>query len=280
MRRAGTTKDEVAKKSKHGTAHVLEMFEAQEPTPSLRLYLDVLGTAGGRLTGVGSNSTKAAIDRLAEIRDQRGLKNADLSRLTGVPRPTISTLFNDPDPNPGLVMFDKIVEALDAYKELGIVSADDPRATFRTFVGGAGSVTTEAPASPPRSSPGLHVVDHPVAPMNVDERRRAEDAEARERAAERRAQVSYDREQDSNTRCTELQGQRDALHEKNLNLERKSLEDEYELRELRTERRWDLAKKAIAGAACFLAGGLVTAFVMHNNDGSDGEGGSGGKKRR
>lgn len=264
MRRAGTTKDEVARKSKHGTAHVLEMFNAQDPNPSLRLYLEILDVAGARLTGVKDNTPKAVVNRLAELRDQRGLNNAELNRRSGVPRQTISTLFNDPEPNPGLAMVDKLVEALEAYKEFSIVSVDDPRAAFRTFVGGAGSVTTEAPESSPRQAPPLHVVDPPAAPMNVDERRRAEEAAAREHAAEQRAQVSFDREQHANNRHMDLQQRYDALHNESLGLQRKALEDEYELRDLRAEKRWDMAKKAIAGFACFLAGGLTTAYVLNN----------------
>ena len=255
MRRTGATKEDVAKKSKHGTAHVLEMFEAREPNPSLRLYLEILGVAGARLNGVQGNTPKDVIDRLAELRDQRDLSNADISRLAGVARPTISTLFNDPDPNPGLAMFDKIVDALEAQKEFGLVSVDDARATFRTFVGGAGSVTTEVNSGPSRPQPPLHVVAPPS--VNVDDRRTEE-----ARGAEQRAQVSYDREQAANTRQTETQQKYDDLHDENLRLTRKSLEDEFELRAFRTERRWDIAKKVGVGAACFVTGGLLTAAFM------------------
>lgn len=261
MRKTGATKDDVAKRSKHGTAHVLDMFAAPEPNPSLRLYLEVLGTAGARLNGVRENTPRAVIERLAELRDQRGLKNSDLSRLTGIPRPTISTLFNDEDPNPGLLMFDKLVDALEVQKEFGLVGVDDARATFRTFVGGGGSFTTEAPSSPPRPQPPLHVVDQPAS-MSIDDRRRAEEAEARERAAEQRAQVSFDREQAAHTRQTETQQKYDGLHDEHLKLKRKTLDDEFELRELRTERAWDIGKKIAAGTACFIAGGLVAAFAL------------------
>ena len=262
MWRAGVSREDVARNSKHSTAHVLEMFEAPEPNPSLRLYLDVLAAAGARFPGIRDNTPKAVIERLAELRDQRGLKNSDLHRISGVPRQTISTLFNDTDPNPGLAMFDKLVEALEAHKEFGIVSVSDARSYFRTFVGGAGSVTTEAPSGSTRPPPSIHVVDEPPHPMGADERRRAEEAEARERAADQRAKVSFDREQTANERHSHMQQRCDDLHAKNMNLERENLEAQYALRDLRTERRWDIAKKVAAGAACFIAGGLVTAAVM------------------
>lgn len=117
------------------------------------------------------------------------------------------------------------------------------------------SVTTEVNSGPSRPQPPLHVVDPPS--VNVEDRRTEE-----ARGAEQRAQVSYDREQAANTRQTETQQKYDDLHDEDLRLTRKSLEDEFELREFRNERRWDIAKKVGVGAACFVTGGLLTAAFM------------------
>ncbi len=67
MRTQGLSKEEVAKRSAHKTAHVLELFEKQEPNPTLKLYLGVVEAAGGRLNGVSDNSPRAFMQRFSQL---------------------------------------------------------------------------------------------------------------------------------------------------------------------------------------------------------------------
>ena len=64
LRRSGQSEDDVARRSKHNTAHVLALFDNPEPNPTLQLYLDVVGVAGARFASVRDNTPAAVVERL------------------------------------------------------------------------------------------------------------------------------------------------------------------------------------------------------------------------
>ena len=67
LRRTGKTTQQLAERSEHSSAHVLELFAHPEPNPKLALYLELVQTAGARFAGVTVNEPVAAIARIKEI---------------------------------------------------------------------------------------------------------------------------------------------------------------------------------------------------------------------
>lgn len=123
MRQEGMNKEDVARQSGHKAAHVLALLADPSPNPSLRLYLDLLDAAGARFAGVDENTTRAVVEHFAAVMEERDISTSKLARLADVNRAQLSTLLNDPDPNPKLAVIDRIVEALELTDEFGLVSA-------------------------------------------------------------------------------------------------------------------------------------------------------------
>ena len=51
--------------------------------------------------------------RIAQLQEKKGLRDAELSRKSGVPKTTISTLKHKPDQCPSLLVIEKLARALD-----------------------------------------------------------------------------------------------------------------------------------------------------------------------
>ena len=124
IKRSGSSRGAVATRSRHKTAHVLDLFADENPNPSLRLYLDLVAVAGARLQGVDDNTPAGVVAHLAALARDNQITMSALARSSGVSRPLLSTLFNDPDPNPSLTTIDRIVTALDAGPGFALVSAE------------------------------------------------------------------------------------------------------------------------------------------------------------
>ena len=124
IKRSGSSTGAVAKRSRHKTAHVLDLFADENPNPSLRLYLDLANVAGARLQGVDESTPAGVVAHLAALARDNQITLSALARASGVSRPLLSTLFNDPDPNPSLATIDRIVTALDAGPGFALVSAE------------------------------------------------------------------------------------------------------------------------------------------------------------
>ncbi len=255
LRRSGQSEDDVARRSKHNTAHVLALFDNPEPNPTLQLYLDVVGVAGARFASVRDNTPAAVVERLKEIKDREKITNVALAKKTGITRPQLSTLFNHPDPNPSLVTFDRIVAALNAEEEFHLVNvlartvllAIAAGATTEDEVFQAAASAMDATASRPRH---LHVVTDVSAPS--PDREASRRAEQEKRATEARLQ-------EANGRIAELCEQCSALQVTNLALEKQHADHAAELRRLKQERRgWF----ALFGAGV-LTGIGITAAVVH-----------------
>ena len=135
MRTNGLTKEEVAERASGSTQHVLALFHKREPNPTLKLYLDVVDAAGARIKGVSGNTPSALIARLRELRDREGISNVRLAQMSGVRRPQLSTLFNNPDPNPKLAMLDAIVTALGVEEDISMVACSSTYIEYEIAVG-------------------------------------------------------------------------------------------------------------------------------------------------
>ena len=123
IRQSGSSTEAVAKRSRHKTAHVLDLFADENPNPSLRLYLELASVAGARFSAVQDTTPAAVVAHLATVAKDNEITLASLARASSVGRPLLSTLFNDPDPNPSLATIDRIVTALDAASDFDLVPA-------------------------------------------------------------------------------------------------------------------------------------------------------------
>ena len=123
MRRAGMSKETVAKRSQHTAARILALFDQPQPNPPLQLFLDLLAAAGASFNGVSDNTSAAVIARVKEITVRDNVSISALARSTGIRRPHLSSLFNAPDPNPMLATFAQLVVALGVEKEMCLVHA-------------------------------------------------------------------------------------------------------------------------------------------------------------
>lgn len=92
---SGSTTEAVAKRSRHKTAHVLELFADPAPNPTMRLYLELVSVAGARLKGVDDNTPAAVVAHLAALVRDKGLTVSSVARTSGVSRQQLSTLFCD-----------------------------------------------------------------------------------------------------------------------------------------------------------------------------------------
>lgn len=97
------TKDKLAERSQHSAAHVREMFERADPNPTLRLYLELVQLSGARFQGVTTNEPVEVIKRIKEILVRENIATVSaLAKVAQINRSQLSTLFNDPNPNPTL----------------------------------------------------------------------------------------------------------------------------------------------------------------------------------
>ena len=265
--RSGQSKEDVARRSKHNTGHVFALFSIPEPNPTLQLYLDVVGVAGARFESVRNNTPAAVIERLKEIKDREKISTVKLAKKTGISRPMLATLLNDPSPNPSLVTFDRIVAALDAEAEFVLVFylarsvrlAIAAGATNQAEVDAAIVSAVEATAQHPRH---LHVVPDELAANSDDRPARHADQDRdheRLRRAEQEKQDAEERLYEANGRVAELCQKCEALQVANLALEKRRADDAAEIRKLRQERRWYRLKMFGAGLATGIG---VTAVVM------------------
>ena len=120
---SGSTTEAVAKRSRHKTAHVLELFADPAPNPTMRLYLELVSVAGARLKGVDDNTPAAVVAHLAALVRDKGLTLSSLARTSGVSRQQLSTLFNDADPSPTLGTIDRLVAELGAEPDFALIRA-------------------------------------------------------------------------------------------------------------------------------------------------------------
>ncbi len=263
--RSGQSTEDVARRSKHNTGHVYSLFTIPEPNPTLQLYLDVVGVAGGRFESVRNNTPAAVVERLKEIKDREKISTVRLAKKAGISRPMLATLLNDPSPNPSLVTFDRLVAALDAEAEFVLVSylarsvclAIAAGTTNQAEINATVLSVVEATVRPRH----LHVVPDELA-ANSDDRhaRHAEqDRDERVRRAEQDRQDAEERLYEANGRVAELCQKCEALQVANLGHEKRRADDAAEIRKLKQERRWYRLKMFGAGLATGIG---VTAVVM------------------
>ena len=138
MRRSNLTAEDLAERSKHSGPHVLALFKDPDPNPTLALFLDLVNAAGARFHGVEVNKPVEVILRLKEIMARENIKTVSaLSRVAGVNRSQLSTLWNDAAPNPALATFDRLVVALGAEQDFVLVDLRDAEVAAAVAVGQA-----------------------------------------------------------------------------------------------------------------------------------------------
>jgi transcriptional regulator with XRE-family HTH domain len=260
MGRSGQSKADVARRSKHSTAHVLGLFESPDPNPTLQLYLDVVGITGARFASVRNNTAAAVLERLKEIKDREKISTVALAKKTGMARPMLSTLLNHPDPNPSLATFDRIVAALNAEEEFQLVNiltravrlAIAAGATNADEVSQAVASAVEATSRPRH----LHVVtDAP----EVDEPSHWSE---RHRRAEQERRDAEERLQEANGRVAELCEKCSALQVANVALEKQLADNAAEIRRLRAlEQRQRRGRLALYGAGVLSGLGLAAGIM-------------------
>ncbi len=120
---SGSSTEAIAKRSRHKTTHVLDLFADPNPNPTMRLYLELVNVAGARLKGIDDNTPAAVVAHLAALVRDKGLTVSSVARTSGVSRQQLSTLFNDADPSPTLATIDRLVAELGAEPDFGLVRA-------------------------------------------------------------------------------------------------------------------------------------------------------------
>lgn len=156
MRQAKVTREQVAKRSGHEPGYVLAMFDESEPNPKLNFYLDLLEAAGARMETAGGNTTRHVVSRINELRELCDLKIAALAKKSGMHRPHLSRIINDNNPNMQLAVFDALVDALGAYRELRLVARTFTSRMPLALAAGAETMSSGGPPPPPR--PNLQAV--------------------------------------------------------------------------------------------------------------------------
>lgn len=215
------TKEKLAERSQHSAAHVREMFERADPNPTLRLYLELVQLSGARFQGVTTNEPVEVIKRIKEILVRENIATVSaLAKVAQINRSQLSTLFNDPDPNPTLATFDRLVVALGAEQEFTLVSFID-NAVAQVIAVGVAEVQAVKQAPPIRH---LHAVPEPASVFTAL-RRQFREAEADAAAAARDAAAA--------TMKAELRERIAELHEINVALEKRGADDAAQLLRLR-----------------------------------------------
>ena len=261
MGRSGQSKADVARRSKHSTAHVLGLFESPDPNPTLQLYLDVVGVTGARFASVRNNNAAAVLERLKEIKDREKISTVALARKAGMARSMLSTLLNHPDPNPSLVTFDRIVAALNAEEEFHLVNILT-HAVRLAIAAGATNVdeVRQAVASAVEATPRprhLHVVTD--APESDDGTIRWAEYQRR---AEQERRDAEERLQEASGRAAELSEKCGALQLANVALEKQIADERAEIRRLRAlEQRQRRGRLALYGAGVLSGLGLAAGIM-------------------
>lgn len=281
LRRSGMSKQDLAERSGHSSAHVLGLFEQQDPNPKLALYLELVHTAGARFNGVPVNKPAAVIERIKEILAREEIKTVSaLSNRSGINRSQLSSLLNAPDPNPTLATFDRLVAALGVEQEFGLVSFIEEEVEQAIAVGleDVEAVREEAKVR------HLRAVPNPSPTMSTAEAmRRLADAE---HAAEAKAQAAVaeltervrqlheqnvalekrladeaaelDRLRGSNISLERLRADDQAeiarLQQANLELERLHMQDRAKIADLAARKDWSLGSKILLGLSGFAVG--------------------------
>ena len=127
MTSAGLSPEELAKRARRDRATVAGLLGREDRQTSLRLFLDLARHAGARLSGAPDSTPRALFHRLKELLTQQGLTITTLARRSGIHRTQLSTLFNNPDPNPCLLTVQRIVASLSAEAEVNLVAHDPGR---------------------------------------------------------------------------------------------------------------------------------------------------------
>lgn len=248
LRRTGKTTQQLAERSEHSSAHVLELFAHPEPNPKLGLYLELVQTAGARFAGVSVNEPAAAIARIKEIIEREKIQTVSaLAKVSGINRSQLSSLLNASDPNPTLATFDRLVTALGVEEEFGLVSfmAEEVMAAVVVGLEDVEAVRQET------KSRHLHAVPRP--PANAAETARhtanadrAADAKAEAALAELTARVNrlHARNVELEKRAADHQADIDRMRGENAALERLRMEDKAEL--ARVKRQHGEAEAAVS----------------------------------
>jgi transcriptional regulator with XRE-family HTH domain len=114
---------EVARRSGHDVHHILKMFESGGPTPTLRIYLDLLEAAGACFAGVKVNKVPAVLAHINALRRRGDLKIAEFAKRAGMKRPHLSRICNGKQ-GIGIECFDSLVTALGAEEDMRLVARD------------------------------------------------------------------------------------------------------------------------------------------------------------
>ena len=294
LRRSDLSKDELVERSDHSAAQVLSLFEQPEPNPTLRVYLELVHKAGARFSGVVNNDPVEVITRLKEIMVRENIATVSaLAKVADVNRSQLSRLFNDPNPNPSLAVFHRLVVALGAEQDFVLVSHLD-EVVAQAIVAGSmeQAVTMEAAAR------HLHAVPDPASARTMGEWERRYAAAEAERvaaaASELDAQAKMD---DVLARAFQLQQRIVDLEQQhaddaaeyvrvtgaNVTLERLRAEDAAEIARLTHANRhlvrlhaedvaeiarlksghWSLRKKLLFGLGCALTGAGAVRLATH-----------------
>ena len=285
MRRSDLSKDELVKRSDHSAAQVLSLFEQPEPNPKLRVYLELVHKAGARFNGVINNEPVEVITRLKEIMVREKIATLSaLAKVAHINRSQLSRMFNDPNPNPTLEVFDRLVVALGAERDFVLVSIIDEAVAHAIVVG---SMDAQATTQAARH---LHAVPDPASARAVGEweqrlaaaKAEGAAAEARERDAQARMDAvlakafklhqrivdleqqhaddaaEYVRVMGANATLERLRAEDAAeiarLTQANRHLVRLHAEDVAEIARLKALGYWSLRKKILYGLGCALAG--------------------------
>jgi DNA-binding phage protein len=216
------TKDKLAERSQHSAAHVREMFERADPNPTLRLYLELVQLSGARFQGVTTNEPVEVIKRIKEILVRENIATVSaLAKVAQINRSQLSTLFNDPDPNPTLATFDRLVVALGAEQEFHprFVHRQRGRPGDRRGRGGGPGRET----GPPRSGTF----------MPSPNPRRSSQRCGASSVKRKRTRAAAERDAAAATMRAELRERIAELHEMNVALEKRRADDAAQILRLR-----------------------------------------------
>jgi len=295
LRRSDLSKDELVKRSDHSAAQVLSLFQHPEPNPTLGVYLELVHKAGARFNGVINNDPVEVITRLKEIMVRENIATVSaLAKVADVNRSQLSRMFNDPNPNPTLATFDRLVVALGAEQDFVLVSYVDEAVAQAIVVG-----SMEVQAVAQEAVRHLHAVPDPASARTMGELERLLAAAKAERAA------AAARERDTQTKMDDVLARAFRLHQKNVELEQQHADDAAEivrltganttLERLRAEdaaeiarltranrhlvqlhaedaaeiarltaaRPWSLRKKILFGLGCALTGAGAVGWAAH-----------------
>ncbi len=295
LRRSGSSRDELVKRSNTSAATVRSLFEHPEPNPTLRVYLELLEKAGARFNGVIKNDPVEIIKRLKEIMARENVATLSaLAKVADVNRSQLSRMFNASDPNPTLEVFDRLVVALGAERDFVLVSIIDEVVAQAIVVG-----SMKAQVTPQEAARHLHAVPDPAAATTVEEwerrlaaaRAQGAAAEARERDAQAKMDAVLARAVELHQRIIDLEQKRaddaaeyvrvtganatlerlraeDAaeiarLTQAKRHLERLHAEDLAEIARLKAAGYWSLRTKILFGLGCAVAGASAARLVMH-----------------